>query len=222
MSPERNIMTLRKFLIPIVLIMLVMFVAMLPALMLAQDTPTAEEPTLVSTDPAPEPTLVVTLAPTEEPPPPVEEPPEDTPVTEPQELLGLLFSLLKDATYIAWASAGVVVVVGLLKSVFQFSGTVAVLVTLVVQVAVWLGYAIANYFGAGETFQKGYLIAVDIGRSLLPLAGSIFAGQVIYKASAKRDVPIMGYRAPDKLKAYKADPGVQYGSPERESRTDRQ
>lgn len=214
-------MTPRKFLIPIVLIMLVMLVAMLPVLMLAQDV--TNEPTQeFATDPAPEPTLVVTEQPTEEPPPPVEEPPEDTPVTEPQELLGLLFSLLKDATYVAWASAGVVVVVGLLKSIFQFSGTVAVLVTLVVQVAVWLGYAIANYFGAGETFQKGYLIAVDIGRSLLPLAGSIFAGQVIYKASAKRDVPIMGYRAPDKLKAYKADPGVQYGSPERESRTDRQ
>lgn len=186
----------------------------------AQDV--TNEPTQeFATDPAPEPTLVVTVEPTENPPPPVEEPPEETPVTEPQELLGLLFSLLKDATYIAWASAGVVVVVGLLKSVFQFSGSVAILVTLAVQVLVWAGYAFANYFGAGEAFKTNYLILVDIGRSLLPLAGSIFAGQVIYKASAKRDVPIMGYRAPQKSK-FDAAPGVPYGSPERESRTDRQ
>lgn len=182
---------------------LIVVAMMLPfGLLLAQEV--TDEPTLIATDPVPEPTAVFTPQPTEEPPPPVEEPPEDTPVTEPQELLGLLFSLLKDATYIAWASAGVVVVVGLLKSIFQFSGSVAVLVTLVVQVVVWIGYAIANYFGAGETFQKGYLIAVDIGRSLLPLAGSIFMGQVIYKASAKRDVPILGYRVPDQPKAYRS------------------
>lgn len=185
---------------------LIVVAMMLPfGLLLAQEV--TDEPTLIVTDPAPEPTAVFTPEPTEEPPPPVEEPPEDTPVTEPQELLGLLFSLLKDATYIAWASAGVVVVVGLLKSVFQFSGSAAVLVTLVVQVVVWIGYAIANYFGAGETFQKGYLIAVDIGRSLLPLAGSIFMGQVIYKASAKRSVPIMGYRVPDQPKAYRTIDG---------------
>lgn len=186
---------------------LIVVAMMLPfGLLLAQEV--TDEPTLIVTDPAPEPTAVFTPEPTEEPPPPVEEPPEDTPVTEPQELLGLLFSLLKDATYIAWASAGVVVVVGLLKSIFQFSGSVAVLVTLVVQVVVWIGYAIANYFGAGETFQKGYLIAVDIGRSLLPLAGSIFMGQVIYKASAKRDVPILGYRVRDEpKKAYRTIDG---------------
>lgn len=213
-------MTFRKFLIPITLIMLVMLVALLPALMLAQDV--TDEPTLVATDPAPEPTLVVTVEPTENPPPPVEEPPEDTPVTEPQELLGLLFSLLKDATFIAWAAPGVVVVVGLAKTVFKFEGSLAVLITLVVQVAVWLGYAIANYFGAGETFQKGYLIFVDIGRSLLPLAGSIFVGQVIYRASAKRDVPVLGYRTNHGVYKSSAAPGVPYGSPERESRVDRQ
>lgn len=212
-------MTLRKFLIPIALIMLVMLVALLPALMLAQDV--TEEPTLVATDPAPEPTAVVTPEPTETPPP-VEEPPQETPATTPAELLGQLFSLLNDATYIAWASAGVVVVVGLLKSVFQFSGTAAVLVTLIVQVVVWLGYAIANYFGAGEAFQKGYLIFVDIGRSLLPLAGSIFGSQLLYKAAAKRNVPILGYRAPEKWPKSSPPPGQTWGSPERESRTDRQ
>lgn len=203
MSLRTRILELSTFLV--VSAMLLVFGFAMANLSYAQDV--TDEPTLVVTDPAPEPTAVFTPEPTEEPPPPVEEPPEDTPVTEPQELLGLLFSLLKDATYIAWASAGVVVVVGLLKSVFQFSGSAAVLVTLVVQVVVWIGYAIANYFGAGETFQKGYLIAVDIGRSLLPLAGSIFMGQVIYKASAKRSVPIMGYRVPDQPKAYRTIDG---------------
>lgn len=165
--------------------------------LMAQDTPTAEEPTLVATDPAPEPTAVVTLEPTEEPPP-VEPPPEETPVTSPEELLGQLFSLLKDATFIVWASAGVVVIVGLLKSVFKFADTAAVLVTLLVQVLIWLGYAIANYFGAGEAFQKGYLILVDLARSLLPLAGIIFGSKVLYDQSVRRDTPIMGYRAPHK------------------------
>lgn len=199
MSRDRVLTRVRNTLI--VFWLLLALLANVQWVALAQEV--TDEPTLVVTDPAPEPTAVFTPQPTEEPPPPVEEPPEDTPVTEPQELLGLLFSLLKDATYIAWASAGVVVVVGLLKSIFQFSGSVAVLVTLVVQVVVWIGYAIANYFGAGETFQKGYLIAVDIGRSLLPLAGSIFMGQVIYKASAKRDVPILGYRVPDQPKTHR-------------------
>lgn len=207
---------LRK-LFPIVLILLVMLLATVPALMLAQEsteTPTAEgEATLVATESIPEPTVIVVTPDPVETPPPVEEPPEETPVTEPQELLGLLFTLLKDATYIAWASAGVVVVVGLIKAVagsigINISGSGAVFLTLVIQVLIWLGYAIANYFGAGETFQKGYLIAVDIGRSLLPLAGSIFAGQVIYKAAAKRDVPILGYRASDPLKTAYRDPGV--------------
>lgn len=188
-----------------ILIVLLIGLMLFPSFMLAQVTdepsPTLEaEPTAVATDPAP--------VPTEEPPPPVEEPPEETPVTEPQELLGLLFTLLKDATYIAWASAGVVVIVGLIKAVagsvgINISGSGAVLLTLVIQVVIWLGYAIANYLNAGEAFQKGYLIAVDIGRSLLPLAGSIFAGHVIYKAAAKRAVPVLGYRANDTPKTYR-------------------
>jgi hypothetical protein len=178
------------FLFRVSLIVLLLFAV--PLALLAQDTPTPEA---TATDPAP------TETPVPEEPPPVEPPPEETPVTTPSELLGQLFALLKDATYIAWASAGVVVVVGLLKMIFQFSGTTAVLVTLVVQVLVWLGYAFANYFGAGEAFQKDYLILVDIFRSLLPLVGSIFAGHVIYKVAAKRSVPVLGYRLPEK--AYK-------------------
>lgn len=181
------------------IVLFVLLLVSVPVVMLAQEV--TEEPTLVVTDPAPEPTvIVVTPDPTVEPPP-VEEPPEETPVTPPEELLGLLFSLFKDATYIAWASAGVVIIVGLLKTVFQFSGQVAVFVTLATQVVVWLGYAIANYFGAGEVFQRGYLVAVDIARSLLPLVGSIFAGHVLYKAAAKRSVPVLGYRVQEK--AYK-------------------
>ncbi len=180
-------------LLPIVMILSFTFT---PIVMLAQDV--TEEPTLEVSTPTPEVTAVPTLPPTEEPPP-VEPPPEETPVTTPEELLGQLFSLLKDAVYIAWASAGVVVIVGLLKSVFKFSGQAAVFVTLAVEVLIWLGYAIANYFGAGEAFQRGYLIGVDIARSLLPLFGTLFGAQVLYKAAAKRQVPVAGYRVPEPL-----------------------
>lgn len=189
----------------VVFIVVILLLELSQSLSLAQDV--TEEPTLVVTDPAPEPTAVVTPPPTDEPPP-VEEPPEETPVTTPEELLGQLFALLKDAVYIAWASAGVVIFVGLLKTIFQFSGQVAVFVTLGVQVLIWLGYAIANYFGAGEVFQRGYLIVVDIARSLLPLVGSIFAGHVLYKAAAHRNVPVLGYRVPDKDYKQPNDVGV--------------
>lgn len=185
------------------LMIVIVLAMMLPfGLLLAQETPTAdviEEPTVIATEPAPEVTPVPTVAPTEEPPP-VEPPPEETPVTTPGELLGQLFSLLKDATYIAWASVGIPVIVGLLKVILGALGvnivdSAAVLLTLVIQVLIWLGYAIANYFGAGEAFQRGFLIAVDIGRSLLPLGGAIFGAHMVYRASAKRAVPVMGYRA---------------------------
>ncbi len=171
----------------------------LAALLLAAVPAFAQEVTETATPdftPTAEATEVVTPAPTDVPP--IEEPPEDTPVTEPQTLLGQIYALLADGTYILWAAAGVVIIVGLIKVVanaigIKIEGQGAVLLTLVIQVLVWLGYAIANYFGQGETFQKNYLILVDIGRSLLPLAGSIFAGQVFYKAAAKRDTPVLGF-----------------------------
>lgn len=157
----------------------------------------AQEITETPTPEATEVVIVVTDV------PPIEEPPEETPVTEPQTLLGQIYALLADGTYILWAAAGVVIIVGLIKVVanaigIRIEGQGAVLLTLVIQVLVWLGYAIANYFGQGDTFQKNYLVLVDIGRSLLPLAGSIFAGQVFYKAAAKRDTPVLGFSVPPK------------------------
>ncbi len=177
-------------------IVIIAIVSIVPAAMHAQES--TEEPTLVATDPAPEVTAIPTLPPVEEPPP-VEPPPEETPVTTPSELLGQLFSLLKDGVYIVWASAGVVVIVGLLKSIFHFSGATATYVTLAVEVLIWIGYAIANFYGAGESFRAGYLILVDIARSLLPLFGTLFGAHVLYKAAAKRSVPIAGYRVPEKI-----------------------
>ncbi len=178
-------MSLFKFL----LIVLVVLLVAVPMVTLAQES-------------TPEP------VPTEAPPGdlnPVEPAPEETPVVTPETLLGQLYALLKDGTYIAWASAGVVVIVGLIKSVaggllgVNITGNGAVLLTLVFQVLIWVGYAAANYFGVGEVFQKNYLVLLDIGRSLLPLAGSIFGSHVLYKAAAKRSVPVLGYRAPEKL-----------------------
>lgn len=182
----------------ILFLFLLILIVSVPLVTLAQEvteTPPADSTAVVTLEPT---VIVVTPEPTVEPPP-IEEPPEETPVTTPETLLGQLYSLLKDGTYIVWASAGVVVIVGLFKAGlgalgFNVSGAGAMLFTLVVQVAIWLGYAIANYFGQGELFKSNYLILVDVGRSLLPLAGAIFGGHVLYHAAEKRNVPILGYK----------------------------
>jgi hypothetical protein len=178
-------------------ILLILSMTLPFGMLLAQES--TEEPTLTVTDPAPEPTVIVITPDPVETPPPVEEPPEETPVTEPQELLGLIFSLLKDSTFIVWAAAGVVIFVSLLKMLAQavgitITGNNAIFLTIVVQVIVWIGYAIANFFSQGEAFKQGYLIVVDIARSLFPLFGSIFAGHVLYTQALKRGVPVLGYK----------------------------
>lgn len=138
------------------------------------------------------------------PPDPVTEEPGDPPATTPENLLGQLFALLKDGTYIAWAAAGVLVIVGLIKTVAGAAGIVikdqwAILLTIVVQVLIWLFYATANYFGQGDAFKAWYLQIADVLRSLLPLAGAIFAGHVAYQQAAKRGVPVLGFRTKPKL-----------------------
>lgn len=174
---------------------IIMIFLMLPLLALAQDSvPTVEGPVVVDvTTPTAEPVIV-------EPPPPdpVVEEPGDPPATTPENLLGQLFALLKDATYMVWAAAGVIVIVGAVKTVLGALGVNvqdngAILLTLVVQVLIWLGYAVANYFGQGETFKAWYTQIVDVIRSLLPLFGAIFLGHLGYQAASKRDVPILGY-----------------------------
>lgn len=166
---------------------------------LAQESPT---PDAVPTEtPAPTPVIV-------EPPPPdpVEEEPGDPPATTPENLLGQIFALLKDGTFIVWAAAGVVLIVGLLKVFLRsafgvtLEGNAAILLTLVIQVVVWLAYSIANYLGQGEAFKTIYLQAADVLRSLLPLAGSIFAGHVLYTQAKERGVPVLGYKPKAKTK----------------------
>lgn len=181
----------------IVPVMIVVSMA-LPFGLLAQEnpTPTAD----VTLAPTVEPTPVIVEPP---PPDPVEEEPGDPPATTPENLLGQLYALLKDGTYIVWAAAGVLVIVGVLKTAAGLVGIpiangAAILLTLVVQVLVWLGYAAANYFGQGETFKATYLQIVDVLRALLPLAGSIFAGHIMYQAAQKRNVPVLGYKYVEK------------------------
>ena len=171
----------------VVLVLILAF--MLPFAALAQET-------------TPEPTPVIVESP---PPDPVTETPGDPPATTPETLLGQLYSVLKDFTYIAWAAAGVVVIVGLLKIVLSvagvsLTGNAAILLTLVVQVLIWLAYSVANYFGQGETFQAWYLNVVDVFRSLLPLAGALFAGHVLYTKAQAAGVPVLGFKPAPKLK----------------------
>jgi hypothetical protein len=165
---------------------------------LAQDTPTSDTATVTLATPTVEPVVV-------EPPPPdpIVEEPGDPPATTPENLLGQLFALLKDATFITWAAAGVIVIVGAIKTVAGAVGitikdTWAIILTLVVQVLIWLGYAVANYFGQGELVKAWYLQVIDVVRALLPLFGAIFLGHVGYQAAAKYNVPVLGFRVKPK------------------------
>jgi len=188
----------RKLLVPLIAFMFTLNVVF-PFSVFAQDS-TAVFPTEESfATPTPEPVIV-------EPPPPdpVVEEPGDPPATTPENLLGQLFQLLKDGTFIAWGAAGVVLIVGLLKILAQAVGVTvadnaAAILALIVQVLVWLAYSVSNYFGQGETFKAFYLNIVDVIRSLLPLAGLIFGSHVLYTQAAKRNVPILGYYPAAKL-----------------------
>jgi len=188
----------RKLFIPLIAFMFTLNVVF-PLGVFAQDTPTPDtigDPVVVDvTTPTPEPTSVIVEPP---PPDPVVEEPGDPPATTPENLLGQLFQLLKDGTYMIWAAAGVIIIVGAIKTVagavgISIEGNGAIFLTLVVQVLIWLAYAVANYFNQGEAFQAWYLKIIDVIRSLLPLFGAIFLGHLGYRAAAKRNVPIAGY-----------------------------
>lgn len=151
-------------------------------------------------DVTPEPVPAAPVVIVDPAPEPIPDDPTEPPVTQPETLLGQFFSILKDGTYIAWAAAGVVVIVGAIKLLasligVNITGNGAILLTLTVQVLVWVLYATANYFGQGDAAKALYLQLVDVIRSLLPLAGSIFAGHVFYQAAAKREIPVLGFRA---------------------------
>lgn len=182
----------RKLFVPLIAFMFTLNVAF-PVSIFAQDTPTPDTATVTLATPTTEPVIV-------EPPPPdpVVEEPGDPPATTPENLLGQIFQLLKDSTYMVWAAAGVIIIVGAIKTVagavgIAIEGNSAIFLTLVVQVLIWLAYAVANYFNQGEAFQAWYLKIIDVIRSLLPLFGAIFLGHLGYQAAAKRNVPIAGY-----------------------------
>jgi len=201
-----------KFYIAAVLIVTVFMLGTVAALGVlavhAQDAtavfPTVESFPTVFQEPV---TIEPTITPTpviiaDEPPNPIPtDDPTEPPATTPETLLGQLFALLKDGTYMLWAAAGVIVIVGAIKTLagavgIPIAGNSAIFVTLVVQVLIWLGYAVANYFGQGEAFKAWYQYVTDAIRSLLPLFGAIFLGHIGFQAAAKRNVPILGYFFP--------------------------
>jgi hypothetical protein len=185
-----------------ILALVIILAMMLPFAALAQDT---------ATEPAPTEETVVTstVEPiiVEPPPPdPVTEEPGDPPATSPENLLGQLFSLLKDSTYMVWAAAGVLVIVGLIKTLASTAGIVvegsaAVIITLIVQVLIWLTYSIANAAGQGAAYQEWYNRVIDFVRALLPLAGAIYVANWGYHKAAAAKTPIVGFKAVKKDKA---------------------
>lgn len=183
----------RKLLLPVVAFMFALCVVF-PFAVYGQDTPTPDAATL-------EPTIAPTSVIVEPPPPvPVVEEPGDPPAVSPENLLGQLFSLLKDGTYMLWAAAGVLVIVGLIKTLasaagFVIEGNVAVIITLVVQVLIWITYSIANAAGAGAVYQEWYNRVIDFIRALLPLAGAVFVANWGYHKAAKQNTPIVGFKA---------------------------
>ncbi len=157
------------------------------------------EPTAVATLSS---TLVPTPEVTPEPLPDGEPIPDgEPPVTSPSSFLDQLYSLLNDGTYMAWAAAATVIVVGFFKTLLgaagiSVTGSTAVLFALFIQVVIWVGYAIANYLGQGETFRTGYLTLADIARSLLPLFGAVGLGHEAYQFAHRRNWPVLGYSKP--------------------------
>lgn len=185
-------------LIRLLLIVSLILLLALPLAAFAQDVTVEPSPTLedvVTATPSPTPVIV-------EPPPPdpVVEEPGDPDATTPENLLGQIFALLKDGTYMVWAAAGVLVIVGLIKVVAAAAGVViqdawAVLLTLVVQVAIWLVYSIANAAGQGAVFQEWYNRVIDFVRALLPLVGAILVANYGYHKAAAQNAPIVGFKA---------------------------
>lgn len=167
----------------------------------AQDTP---EPVPTVEMATAEPTITPTPVIVEEPPPnPVVEDPGDPPAVSPENLLGQLFALLKDSTYMIWAAAGVLVIVGLIKTLASAAGiviedNVAVIITLAVQVLIWITYSIANAAGQGAAYQEWYNRVIDFIRALLPLAGAIFVANWGYHKAAAQNAPIVGFKATKK------------------------
>jgi len=166
-----------------IVVLVLILALLLPVAVLAQEA-------------TPEPTPVIVESP---PPDEVTEEPGDPPATTPENLLGQLFALLKDGTYMVWAAAGVLIFTGLFKIGarmlgFVIEGNAAILLALVIQVLIWIGYSIANYLGQGEAFKTNYLVLADIARSLLPLAGSIALGHFGYQAFKAQGTPVLGYK----------------------------
>ncbi len=175
-----------------ILVLVLALTLMLPFAALAQDVEATPEPTPIIVQPPP--------------PDPVTEEPGDPPATTPENLLGQLFAVLKDGTYMVWAAAGVLVIVGMIKTIASAAGWViegntAVFITLVVQVLIWITYSIANAAGQGAAYQEWYNRVIDFIRALLPLAGAIFVANWGYHKAARQNTPIVGFKAKPKTSA---------------------
>lgn len=187
------------------LVSLTLMVLLIGAPVIAQEA--TDEPMVTNTPaateaPAPDPTPAPEPEPTPDPAPLPDEPP----VTTPGELLERLFEVLK-GTYIGWAAAGTLVIVGLLKVLalrflgLTITGGAASTLAVGIQVIIWLLYNVAQYFGAGLQFQEWYLAVVEVLKSLLPLAGALFLAHEGYGFAARRGTPVMGYKPPKKVSA---------------------
>lgn len=175
------------------------------------DVPTVEAftpaPTETATDTAtPTPSPEVTAEPTPIPTPDPNPLPDEPPVVTPGDILERLFDVLK-GTYIAWAAAGTLVIVALIKMVafrllgVSINGTAAGIWAIAVQVVIWILYNVAQYFGMAEQFQNGFLAVVEVLKSLLPFVGGLFLTHGGYKAAHKYDVPLVGYKPPSTPKS---------------------
>lgn len=181
-----------------------LFILVMLALILTLAFPlTAQETTL-------EPDATPTAETTPEPlptPPPLPDPtplPDEPPIATPGDILERLFAVLQ-GTYIGWAAAGTLVIVGLIKALLARFGIVAegqgaAILAVTVQVLIWLLYNIAVFFGAAEQFRTGYLAVIEVLKSLLPFVLGLFVTNGAYQLARKQAVPLVGYRPARKPK----------------------
>lgn len=117
----------------------------------------------------------------------------------PSEWTGFLASLaglLNEFTYLATFAPGVVVIVSALKAAAalfkkEVNGTRAVLLSLAIQVIVWIIYQVSVKGGFDLQFQQWYDVAVNVIQALLPLAVIIGSSHFVYTRT--RSVPVLGY-----------------------------
>ena len=107
-----------------------------------------------------------------------------------------LAGLLNEVTYLAPLAPGVVVIVSALKAIAaifkkEVNGTRAVLLSLAIQVIVWIVYQFSVKGGFDLQFQQWYDVAINVIQALFPLA--VIVGSSHYVYTKTRSVPVLGY-----------------------------